>query len=118
MSLSPSQFSQEEKEKGINTLVNYTSTGIKNRARALIEVNRGKQRVDDTISASSQLAIIKLTDGIPLADPEEDYKVLTLDDAELLLLLAGRKRPGEPIDDEKEIGHYRNWDAKTANQWS
>ncbi|ODN76405.1 hypothetical protein L198_08089 [Cryptococcus wingfieldii CBS 7118] len=112
-----SKFSQEEKQRGLNTMVDYASSAIQNRARALIDVQRRKRHIDETTDALSQLASIKSADGTPVADPETDYKVLTLDDAESLLLMAGIRKPGEGRGDER-IPHYHNWDANTASQWS
>ncbi|ODN73291.1 hypothetical protein L202_07840 [Cryptococcus amylolentus CBS 6039] len=112
-----SKFTQEEKQHGLNVMVDYTSTAIQNRARALIDIQRRKRHIDETTAALSQLASIKSADGTPLADPETDYKVLTLDDAESLLLMAGIRKPVEGRGGER-IPHYHNWDANTAGQWS
>ncbi|ODN94759.1 hypothetical protein L198_04903 [Cryptococcus wingfieldii CBS 7118] len=112
-----SKVPQEEKQRSLNIMVDYASSAIQNRARALIDVQRRKRHIDETTAALSQLASIKSADGTPLADPETDYKVLTLDDAESLLLMAGIRKPGEGRGDER-IPHYHNWDANTASQWS
>ncbi|TYJ57917.1 hypothetical protein B9479_001272 [Cryptococcus floricola] len=112
-----SKLSPEDRQHGLNIMVDYTSTAIQNRARALTDVQKRKQHIDETTAALSQLASIKSANGTPLADPETDYKVLTLDDAGSLLLTAGIRKPGEGRGDER-IPHYHNWDANTASQWS